>query len=90
MNRLSELGQVVITVGVFGLFTVDSGLVFTHVLPDGAHDIAKDTMSGLLVLLTSVVNWWIQSNRGSAIKDDTIRVATQALAVSTPPPAAQP
>ena len=84
MRKLSVTMQVGLTILVYTIFMVDSTLLLTRALPDGVHDIAKDMLSGLLVLVTGATNFWMLSTHSSQQKDETIRSFGDALANSTP------
>ena len=84
MRKLSVAMQVGLRFWCTQSSMVDSTLPLTRALPDGVHDIAKDMLSGLLVLVTGATDFWMLSTHSSQQKDETIRSFGDALANSTP------
>lgn len=64
-----DVGAVTISVIVTLAFCGVTAMIFVTAVPDSSRDLANMLFGGLMGMQGAVVNYWIGSSSGSAVKD---------------------
>ena len=64
-SLLSKIFSVIVTLAFCGV----TGMIFVTAVPDSSRDLANMLFGGLMGMQGAVVNYWIGSSSGSAVKD---------------------
>lgn len=64
-----DVGAVTISVIVTLAFCGVTAMIFVRAVPESSRDLANMLFGGLMGMQGAVVNYWIGSSSGSAVKD---------------------